>query len=88
MVLVARDLVNATMQTTDGVVGPHTFPHVLTGVKAASLRAAPPQAASALTPAPRALQNGAYAAQQAHALVVSAPRTKTFTPSQIGRAHV
>ena len=46
------------MQTTDGIVGQHNIPRVLTSVKAAPLRAAPPQAAAALTPAPRALHNG------------------------------
>ncbi len=58
MVLVARDLGNATMQTPDGIVGQHTIPLVLTGVKAASLRAAPLEAASALTPLRARSTNG------------------------------
>ena len=48
------------MLTTDGIVGQHTIPRVLTASRRRRSRATPPQAAAALTPAPLALQTGDY----------------------------
>ncbi|MCY3820075.1 MAG: hypothetical protein OXH52_12040 [Gammaproteobacteria bacterium] len=81
---VARDVVSARMLTTDGIVGQHNIPHVLTGVKAAALPCPPPQAAAALTPAPLALQTGSYPTMPDHDRATPRPASRLHrspTPS-------